>query len=438
MNIDKNMIGKGKLVSLKKIFKRERSTSKLPVTSNKNKKVKNKRKNNIADSKRSEAEYNDLNETFDFDDLENVLDDIGSDRVIPVQPPDGGGGEKDVLQELNNRLMELQNRFSEIDTQIKGTQSDIDRIAERFGESDDNIKKLLSIYEIVSQNINPFVTTGVKGQNGNGNGNDNDNDNNGNGNNGKKSTPEDSSNELNDSSLSYDLDDLNRELNNNGNRRRVETEGAGPGASGTEVPSVIRVETPDNPGVKHRKNGIRPESSPWMFYDQRRHMFEMEDSPIESPFRDDCEHQNEQPILDYIRNDYMTTVLVLRWVEFLLEHISREKLTVLLNYYKNINWISKTAKRQIMAFARGEVPDINRYEPIATSNEELLDPYENDNKITKEIRSVGEWRLTAEDHLKSLLFIKKIAGKDINKDTLNSLEYEISNLKKGLDSFHGL
>jgi flagellar protein FlaD len=53
-------------------------------------------------------------------------------------------------------------------------------------------------------------------------------------------------------------------------------------------------------------------------------------------------------------------------------------------------------------------------------------------------KKVEDWRLSADDHLKSLLFVQKIAGLEVDKDRLNSLEQNISKFKESLEGFHGV
>ena len=60
-----------------------------------------------------------------------------------------------------------------------------------------------------------------------------------------------------------------------------------------------------------------------------------------------------KPILDHVKKDYLTTVLVMRWIEFLFERVKRDKITLVLDYYKEIGWITEEVKTQVMAYARG-------------------------------------------------------------------------------------
>jgi len=150
------------------------------------------------------------------------------------------------------------------------------------------------------------------------------------------------------------------------------------------------------------------------------------------------------PLLATLRNDYATTVLVLRWIEFLLGRVKRSNISALLDYYEDIGWISPTVKTNIMAYARGEVQDVNAYGPdlkdsmtpfaVCDESSPVLD--DQGTPVHPHHRPMDDWKLSAEDHLKSLLFIKKIAGCRIDKDELNTLEQEISVMKYSLRRYH--
>ncbi len=146
-----------------------------------------------------------------------------------------------------------------------------------------------------------------------------------------------------------------------------------------------------------------------------------------------------KPILTEIKKDYYTIVLLMRWIEFLFERVKRDKITLLLDYYVDIGWISRKVKSEIMAYARGEVQDVTKYFPEEEIEAEIETPAGTIKAPGPKIyKKVDDWRLSAEDHLKSLLFIMKIAGIEVNKDRLNSLEQEIEKFKKSLWEFHGV
>ena len=48
------------------------------------------------------------------------------------------------------------------------------------------------------------------------------------------------------------------------------------------------------------------------------------------------------------------------------------------------------------------------------------------------------WRMSPEDHLKSLILIERIRGAELDKEALEELERDVMNLKEGLEDFFAL
>lgn len=145
--------------------------------------------------------------------------------------------------------------------------------------------------------------------------------------------------------------------------------------------------------------------------------------------------EGKMPILTHINHDYLTLVLVMRWIEFLFERSTRDKISLVLDYYKDIGWISDNVKSEIMAYARGEMQDVSKYLAHEEGRDDTL---RTEDPLSFEYKKVEDWRLSADDHLKSLLFIMKIANLKIDKDQLNSLEQMIQKFKESLEGFHGV
>lgn len=114
--------------------------------------------------------------------------------------------------------------------------------------------------------------------------------------------------------------------------------------------------------------------------------------------------------LDAIRKDPTSVVVLLNWIEFLMERVGRNNLMDALDYYVDIGWISDNVRSEIMAYARG----IDYYVEKPT------------------------WRLLPEDHTKSLLFIERLCGRKIDKNMLSSIDREMSKVKHGLEELYGL
>ncbi|MBN2110270.1 MAG: flagella protein [Methanosarcinaceae archaeon] len=114
--------------------------------------------------------------------------------------------------------------------------------------------------------------------------------------------------------------------------------------------------------------------------------------------------------LENIRTDPTSVVVLLNWIEFLMERVGRNNLMDALDYYVDIGWISEDVRSEVMAYARG----IDYYVEKPT------------------------WRLLPEDHTKSLLFVERLCGRRIDRNMLSSLDREMSKVKHSLEELYGI
>jgi flagellar protein FlaD len=114
--------------------------------------------------------------------------------------------------------------------------------------------------------------------------------------------------------------------------------------------------------------------------------------------------------LECIRADPTSVVVLLNWIEFLMERVGRNNLMDALDYYVDIGWINEAVMSEIMAYARG----IDYYVEKPT------------------------WRLLPEDHTKSLLFIERLSGRKIDRNMLSSIDREMAKVKHGLEELYGI
>jgi flagellar protein FlaD len=292
-------------------------------------------------------------------DIQNILGDVLKDSGVEEITTK--------LDELNRKIDELQAKIERHDSMIGSLQNEVNEIRKVNEEVQDNIKRLLDIYEVVSQRINPFIEMGER----------------------------------------QELPPVTPETMIPPEEAPVFPE---------EKPETIFQEAPKK----------APEPQPAVRGMEKREVPEML-------------RLAEGPILKTIKRDYYTIVLLMRWIEFLFERVKRDKITLLLDYYVDIGWISREVKSEIMAYARGEVQDVTKYFPEEEIEAEIETPAGTIKAPKPRIyKKVEDWRLSAEDHLKSLLFIMKIAGIEVNKDKLNSLEQEIEKFKKSLWEYHGV
>lgn len=103
------------------------------------------------------------------------------------------------------------------------------------------------------------------------------------------------------------------------------------------------------------------------------------------------------PLLSIIRKDVVTLRLCLEWVEFLMEMVGRNNLPEVLEYYVELGWISEEVEHELLSLARG------------------IDYF-----VEKE-----DWKLSADEHLKSYWFVRRIAGRPIARSELRMLKREM-------------
>lgn len=103
------------------------------------------------------------------------------------------------------------------------------------------------------------------------------------------------------------------------------------------------------------------------------------------------------PILSHIEKDLITQRLCLEWLEFLMEMVGRNNIPDLLEYYVELGWISEEVQYELLSYVRG------------------IDYF-----VEKD-----SWKLSADDHIKSYWFVRKIAKKPIKRSELKMLKRQV-------------
>ena len=85
--------------------------------------------------------------------------------------------------------------------------------------------------------------------------------------------------------------------------------------------------------------------------------------------------------------DLRSAEWTLRWTQFLIEKVSKEGLERTLDYYKDLGWIDEDIIERILDIARGTT-----------------------GPVRKDPNKRSSWRMDAEDHVRSLEFIRRIKG----------------------------
>jgi len=118
--------------------------------------------------------------------------------------------------------------------------------------------------------------------------------------------------------------------------------------------------------------------------------------------------------LTEVPNDPESVVVLMKWLQFLIDKCRRSYLSDILDYYVDVGWISEDVKISLIDYSSGITEEGKKGE---TANKGTSD-------------------LPVRDHIQSLLFIQKLKGKQFDKHFLDRIDGDISRMMKKLDNYH--
>ena len=128
---------------------------------------------------------------------------------------------------------------------------------------------------------------------------------------------------------------------------------------------------------------------------------------------------NMDPLMD-IPNDPESVIILMKWLQYLVDRCGHDSLTDVLDYYVDIEWISEDVKISLIDYSHGLTEDNNKRK-IDDSKKE----------IKKDMQSSN---LLAKDHIQSLLFIQKLKGINFDKHFLDRIDGELTRITKKLEN----
>ena len=120
--------------------------------------------------------------------------------------------------------------------------------------------------------------------------------------------------------------------------------------------------------------------------------------------------------LTEIPNDPESVVILMKWLQYLIDKCGRENLSNILDYYVDIGWISQDAKINLIEYSHGITDEGKKGEHTTT---------------TKKIND-----LPSRDHIQSFVFIQKLKGIQLDKHFIEKIDGEITRLTKKLDNYN--
>lgn len=118
--------------------------------------------------------------------------------------------------------------------------------------------------------------------------------------------------------------------------------------------------------------------------------------------------------LKKIPEDVLSIMIAMKWVEFLIEKVGITNLPEVLEFYCDLGWISEEVLTKLIKYAKGTKP------------------------FHEDMDWKPEEKLTARDHMLSLLFIERLRGRKISKDLLIMLDRELKKIRSSAEEIYGV
>ena len=117
--------------------------------------------------------------------------------------------------------------------------------------------------------------------------------------------------------------------------------------------------------------------------------------------------------LKEVPNDPESIIVLMKWLQHLIDKCGHDNLSDILNYYVDIGWISEDAKISLIDYSQGITEDKKvNYNKTDASH------------------------LPSKDHIQSLIFIEKLKGKEFDKHFIDRIDGELERIVKKLNNHH--
>jgi len=120
--------------------------------------------------------------------------------------------------------------------------------------------------------------------------------------------------------------------------------------------------------------------------------------------------------LKAIPTDPESIIIIMKWLQYLIDKCGRENLSNILDYYVDIGWISQDAKINLIEYSHGIKEERKTSEP-ATSAKNITD-------------------LPSKDHIQSFIYIQKLKGNQLDKHFIDRIDGELNRITKKFDNYN--
>jgi len=135
-------------------------------------------------------------------------------------------------------------------------------------------------------------------------------------------------------------------------------------------------------------------------------------SDIKTGTKTSVPFQEEIEPLTVVPNDPENIVVLMKWLQYLVDKLGKNKLPDILGYYADIGWISDDVRFDIINYSKGIT-----------------------NEITKKDTEKASPTLSTKDHIQSLLFIQRLKGRQLDDRFMFRLDREIEKMEKSIEDY---
>lgn len=118
--------------------------------------------------------------------------------------------------------------------------------------------------------------------------------------------------------------------------------------------------------------------------------------------------------LKFLPTDPKSIIVLMNWLQYLIDRCGHENLSDILDYYVDVDWITDDVKISLIDYSNGITSELR------------TSPKSSETKISN---------LPSKDHIQSFLFIQKLKGKDFDKHFVERIHGELSRLMKKVEIY---
>ena len=123
--------------------------------------------------------------------------------------------------------------------------------------------------------------------------------------------------------------------------------------------------------------------------------------------------------LSTIPHNPESIIILMNWLQYLIDQCGYQNLDIILEYYVDINWITDDVKMGLLDYSKGI-----KKENMKTTTKS------GSSKDAKE-----QTILPSRDHIQSYMFIQKLKGKKFDKHFVDKIQNDLTRLKNKIDQY---